>query len=99
MSPMEARQALERNDPTPFRREPLPLPPANLCHRLITAKVLASLHNRRLIDVVMQQWPSDKLIERAVASPAMTSVAGWAQELARKLTIDTLDALGAASAA
>jgi hypothetical protein len=60
---------------------------------------LASLHNRRLIDVVMQQWPSDKLIERAVASPAMTSVAGWAQELARKLTIDTLDALGAASAA
>lgn len=47
-------------------------------------------------------WPSDKsialLLTRAAAEPAMTSVLGWAAELAQKRVSDALAALGPASA-
>jgi hypothetical protein len=47
------------------------------------------------------RWPEDKLggfIVRAASSPAMTNVAGWAQELARSVVADFLVGLGPASA-
>jgi len=47
-------------------------------------------------------WPSDRvldeLLEKAAVAPAMTSVAGWAAELAVRVVHDAIEALGPASA-
>jgi hypothetical protein len=81
-----------------FKRNPLPLPPGNLFTRLLTAKAVASLRRERVEDVITELWPNDVVLRAAVA-PAMTSVVGWAAELAQKRVADALAALGPASAA
>lgn len=83
---------------TPFRREPLPIEPGNSFVRLITAKAIASATRTTVADVAERLWPSDKLILRATSAPAMTATSGWAQELAHRVVMDALAALGPASA-
>jgi hypothetical protein len=84
-----------------FKRE-LPLPPGNTFTRVLTARVLAQLRNTTPQQVADQMWPSDRLVaqvvEKASVAPAMTSVAGWAAELAVRVVHDALEALGPASA-
>jgi hypothetical protein len=81
-----------------FKQKPLPLPPGNLFTRTLAAKTLASLRRCRVDDVIAELWPND-LVLRAATAPAMTSVVGWAQELAQRRVDDTLVAMGQASAA
>jgi hypothetical protein len=81
-----------------FKKSPLPLPGGNLFTRALTARAIASYRRCAVADVIEELWPSDVVL-RAASAPAMTSVAGWAQELAQKRVDDTLAAMGAASAA
>jgi hypothetical protein len=88
----------------PFRKEQLPLPSGNLFTRMLTAKVIAAARKSRPEDVAMELWPNDRVLAEAYAikatsAPAMTSVAGWAQELAVKRVADMVTALGGASTA
>jgi hypothetical protein len=76
----------------------LSLPGGNSFVRLVTAQVIAQVQGRRVVDVVAERYPSDR-VTRAAATPAMTSVAGWAAELAQRMVADNLKALGPASAA
>lgn len=88
-----------REDPTPFRKEaPLPIAPGNSFMRLITARAVAAVVGGDAADVVAALWPNDRTVQRAASAPAMTSVTGWAKELAAILVADALAALGAASA-
>ena len=86
-----------------FKRNPLPLREGNCFRRLLTARAVASLMRRDAREVTARLWPSDRvtaeLVERAAVAPAMTTVAGWAAELAQRLVYDALEALGPASAA
>lgn len=87
-----------------FKKNPLPqLQSGNCFRRLLTARTIASLTRRSAWEVVARMWPSDRvlaeIVERAASAPAMTSVAGWAAELAQKRIVDTLEALGPVSAA
>ena len=66
--------------------------------RLITAKAIAQLRHEPIAAVVERLWPMD-LITRAASAPAMTTVAGWAAELARKVVAEGLAAMGPATAA
>ena len=81
-----------------FKKPSLPLPPGNIFTRTLTAKAIASLRRCRVDDVIAELWPSD-LILRATSAPALTTVAGWAQELAQKRVVDTLAAMMPASGA
>jgi len=87
----------ERAEPMPFKPA-LPDKPGNSFVRLATAHVLAHVRRVRPADVAAQMWPQDRalhdLLTRTATVPAMTSVDGWAAELAQKHVIDTLDALG-----
>jgi hypothetical protein len=96
-----------RAAPAPFRaraealrdgREPPALPGGNSFQRILTAKAVAALTHRQTADVAARLWPSDKvmaqLMTRAVPATAMTSVAGWAAELAHKIVIDALEGHG-----
>ena len=51
--------------------------------------------------IVRQTWPTDRqahaIVERAASSPAMTTTAGWAQELAQTRIEDLLATFGPAS--
>jgi hypothetical protein len=100
-----------RAAPAPFRaraealrdgREPPALPGGNSFQRILTAKAVAAVTHRQTADVAARLWPSDKvmaqLMTRAVPATAMTSVAGWAAELAHKVVIDALEGMGPASA-
>jgi hypothetical protein len=84
-----------------FRREPVA--GGNLFTRSLTARTIASLRLSRAVDIAAEMWPNDRVLlqhlTRAVSNPAMTSVAGWAAELAHKRTADVLEALGPASGA
>jgi hypothetical protein len=87
------------------RRETHELLPAiggNLFLRLLTLQAVASATRRTLEDVAARLWPSDKLVAqiiiRAASAPAMTTVSGWAAELAHKLVDDSLAAMGPAAA-
>lgn len=90
----------------PFRRQEfrrdLPLPPGNTFTRFLTARVLASLWKTTPQRVAEEMWPSDRMVaevvEKAASAPAMTSVPGWAAELAVRVVSDALEALGPASA-
>src|SRR5262245_40566612 len=86
--------------PKPFQRE-LALP-GNSFTRFITAQAVAQVKGAKPWEVIMRQWPSDRILEamftRAAVAPAMTSVSGWASELAVRVTADALEALGPASA-
>jgi hypothetical protein len=89
-----------RSDVAPvFRRD---APPGNSFLRFITASAIAAMQKAEAVDVAAGLWPTDRdVIEltRAVSAPTMTSIAGWAMELAHKVVVDALDALGPASAA
>ena len=75
----------------------------NLFSRSLTARTIASLRRRSVVDVAGEMWPNDRVLQqhltRAASNPAMTSVAGWAAELAQKRTADVLEALGPVSGA
>jgi hypothetical protein len=84
----------------PFR----PASKGNLCRRALVVSALASLRRQSRASIAAELWPDDRdlaeLVEtKATSAPAMTSVAGWAQELAHRATIDTVNALGAAAGA
>jgi hypothetical protein len=87
-----------------FRREPAPVENiGNLCKRALTAKVIASVQRRSFVEMCAELYPNDRtlaqMVTRAASNPAMTTVAGWAIELAHKVVDDTLNAMGAASGA
>jgi hypothetical protein len=83
-----------------FRRES---PPGNSFIRIITAQVIASIRRVSPHSVAEEFWPSDRyvfdILTRAASAPAMTTVAGWAAELAHKVVRDQVEALAPASAA
>src|SRR5262252_8876793 len=90
----------------PFKREaasPLQLPPANQFVRVATARIIAQTSRISALEVVRARFPNDRIaaewITRAAVAPAMTSVAGWAAELAPTMVADGLTAMGPASAA
>jgi hypothetical protein len=66
--------------------------------RLLAAKAIAILRKTSVATIVEEYWPSDRFIERAATAPAMTSVTGWAAELAHRIVKDAVTALGPASA-
>jgi len=84
----------------PFQREakPLELPSGNLFRRMLTAKAIAAVRKARVEDVIERMWPNDRVL-KAATSPAMTSVTGWAKELAAQQVADAVDALSAYSSA
>jgi hypothetical protein len=70
----------------------------------LTAKTLATLKRCKMLDVAQEMWPNDKMLQsalvlRAASAPAMTSIAGWAAELAQKVVADAVEALTAATSA
>jgi len=87
---------------TPARKAAsLPGLQGNTFTRLLTARTIASLTRRSAGEVASILWPSDRLsaqmIERAATAPAMTTVTGWAAELAQRLVADMVEALSATS--
>ena len=89
-----------------FKREQpqLQLAPGNLFTRSLTAKVIAHANRARPQDVAAQMWPNDRMLAqlmeiKATSAPAMTTVSGWALEIAYRVVADTVEALGAASSA
>lgn len=90
-SPMR-RDAL---DAPLFRRD---APSGNSFVRFVTASAIAAVRRSLPLLVAADLWPSDRnlveLLERAASAPAMTSVTGWAAELAQRFVIDALEALG-----
>jgi hypothetical protein len=88
-----------------FKRDaPLQLPAGNTFTRLLTARAIAAMRRSKIEDVVASMWPNDRVLSavietRATSASAMTSVSGWAAELAHKVVYDTVEALGAASSA
>ena len=85
-----------------FKRSPLPLPEGNTFVRMLTARAIAKLQERSASEVAAEMWPSDRLIAallaRGATAPAMTTVTGWAAELAQRRVADAIAALGPASA-
>jgi hypothetical protein len=77
------------------------VPPGNLLIRLCVAHARAYVSRAKADEVAASLWPNDPGVSdviKAASAPAMTTVPGWAQELAQRLVIDTLEALGPASA-
>jgi hypothetical protein len=85
------------------RQEPPPPPLGNTFTRIITAQALAELQRTTPQLAAERCWPNDQvvieLLTRAATAPAMTTTAGWAAELCRRVVADGLTALGPASAA
>jgi hypothetical protein len=85
-----------------FRRSE-PTPPGNSFRRFIVASAIASIRRTTPAQVATEIWPGDHevldLIERAASAPAMTTVPGWAKELAPQRVTAALEALAPASAA
>ena len=83
-------------------REPLPLPGGNIFWRSVTAQAVALATRSSPIEVASRLWPSDRLmaqlLTRATPATAMTSVAGWAAELAHKVVRDALEGMGPTAA-
>jgi hypothetical protein len=79
------------------------LPPVNTFTRWLAAQVISKVWRTTPDVVMMRLWPHDRVtaevISRAASAPAMTTVTGWAAELAQRVVIDTLTALGPVSAA
>jgi hypothetical protein len=79
---------------------PLDLPRGNLFRRMLVARAVAVVRKSRFEAVVAELWPSDRelaAVVKAASAPAMTTIPGWAMELAHKVTADVMQALGAAS--
>src|SRR6516165_10519697 len=82
-----------RGSSFPKREPPIEFPPGNLFVRSLAAKAIASLRRGRPADVAIERWPSDRMLAqmlaptlsdyamRAASAPAMTDIAGWAEEL------------------
>jgi hypothetical protein len=91
------------SDPPPLFKRELDAPAGNLFTRFIAAHAVATVRKATPQTVASVLWPSDRnvaeLIERAASAPAMTTVSGWAAELAHKVVVDALATLGPASAA
>jgi hypothetical protein len=88
-----------RAEPPAFVREPLV--DGNAFVRLITAHVQAQLTGRSLDAVIANQWPNDRTLDmvvRTTSAPAITTVTGWAVELAQRLVADGIEALTPMSA-
>lgn len=86
-----------------LRRDPSAPPAGNIFVRMMTARAIGAAQKRDPVDVAVYRWPHDKLLAqllaRAAVAPAMTSVTGWAAELAQlKVVTDGLAALAAMSA-
>jgi hypothetical protein len=83
-----------------FQRESQP---GNSFIRVITAQAIAAVRRTQPQAVAAELWPSDRavfeVLTRAASAPAMTTVTGWAAELAHKVTIDAVEALAPASSA
>jgi hypothetical protein len=94
---------LRPKDQPSFARHEPQLPPGNLFTRLAVTYALAHVNGVHPVDMARAMWADDRglidLVRRAVSAPAMTSVTGWAAELAQKVVADTLEALSPASAA
>jgi hypothetical protein len=76
-----------------FRREVRePVMNGNLFTRSLVMRTLASLQRKSIVEMAAQLYPNDRslhqLVTRAASNPAMTSVAGWAMELAHKVVAD-----------
>jgi hypothetical protein len=88
-------------EPVRFRRNGLPR--GNTFRRRLTACVVGNVLRETPSDVAARLWPSDHLtaeiLERAASAPAMTTVTGWAAELAQIHVADAISVLGAASIA
>lgn len=73
------------------------LPAGNTFKRMLTARIVGRVMHKMPSDIAAQMWPHDRvtgeLLERAASAPAMTTVPGWAAELAQRKIVDTLDAL------
>jgi hypothetical protein len=97
VEPLRARAQAMRES-----REPPPEPGGNLFWRGLTARALATVIHRPPAEIAVRLWPSDKAVAemliRAVSTPAMTGVAGWAAELVHKIIRDALVGMGPASA-
>lgn len=69
--------------------------------RAIAACVIGRATGRAPTDVTKERWPQDgpllDVVTRAASAPAMTSVTGWAAELAHLVVADGLEALGGQS--
>jgi hypothetical protein len=76
----------------------LSLPPGNSFMRIVMARALASVTRGSPVEIAGRLWPTDAIVLRAVSAPAMTSVVGWAAELAHKIVKDGLVAMGPAAA-
>jgi hypothetical protein len=72
----------------------LSFPPGNSFMRIVTARAIASVTHRSPAEVAGRLWPTDATVLRAASAPAMTSVTGWAAELAHKVVEDAPGALG-----
>jgi hypothetical protein len=96
------RPTQRKQQPSSFARTS-DFPPGNSFKRLITAKVWAQVFHCHPWQAALELWPHDRvtheIVQRAASAPAMTTTVGWAAELAQKLIVDTLDALGPVSAA
>lgn len=94
---------LRPKDQPSFARHEPPLQPGNLFTRIATAYALAHVHRTRPVELAHSMWPDDRglhdLLQRGASAPAMTTVSGWAMELARRVVADTLAALTPQSAA
>ena len=93
----------EATRPWRKRSRELSLPQGNTFTRSLTAKIIANVQRRAPEEIAARMWPSYRLLpeilERATSTQAMTSVAGWAADLAQKKIDDTLAALFPYSAA
>jgi hypothetical protein len=96
VEPLRARAEAQRE-----AREPA-APGGNLFVRLLTTLAIARATHRPPSQIAAWLWPSDKtlggLLTRAATAPAMTTVAGWAAELAHRIVRDGLTGLGPAAA-
>jgi hypothetical protein len=96
VEPLRARAEAQRE-----AREP-PAPGGNLFVRLLTTLAIARATHRPPNQIAAWLWPTDKtiagMLTRAATAPAMTTVAGWAAELAHRIVKDGLIGLGPSAA-
>jgi hypothetical protein len=76
----------------------LALSPGNSFRRIVMARALASVTHSSPVEIAGRLWPTDVIVLKAVSAPAMTSVNGWAAELAHKIVRDGLAGMGPAAA-
>jgi hypothetical protein len=92
------RPFVKREQPSP------PLPVGNLFTRSLAVRVISQVKHIDEVEVANSLWPSDLALAALIATkassaPAMTSVTGWAKELAAQRVADAVSTLGAASSA